>query len=141
MGTKTKSFLSAVALGFGLLFFGPATSDAQAQHARPSVEFRGQFPLPHGSIDVYASNAGHHGKRYRNGKHHRNGKHYRNRSFYRHHRPDYGYSRHGRSYYRDHRPYRLVRVLVYDPYPRYTHRRVYYSRHFRHFEGDHCRPY
>ena len=73
MGTKTKSFLSAVALGFGLLFFGPATSDAQAQHVGPRVEFRGQFPLPHGSIGVYASNGGHHGNRY--------GKHYRNRSY------------------------------------------------------------
>ena len=132
MDSRTKSFLSAVALGFGLLLFGPATSDAQAQQARPSVEFRGQFPLPHGSIDVHASNAGHRGKRY--GKH-------RNRSSYRHHRPDYGYSRHGRSYYRHHRPYRLVRVLVYDPYPRHLQRRVYYSRHFRHFAGDSCRPY
>ena len=135
MGTKTKSFLSAVALGSGLLFFGPATSDAQAQHAGPRVEFRGQLPLPHGSIGVYASNAGHHGKRYRKGKH------YRDRSFSRHHRSDYGYSRHGRSYSRHHRPYRLVRVLVNDPYPRYLQRRVYYPRHFRHFAGDSCRPY
>ena len=133
MGTKMKSFLSAVALGFGLLFFGPATSDAQAQHAGPNVEFRGQFPLPHGSIDVYASNAGHDGRRYRNGKHHRNGKHYRNRSSYRHHGSDYG-----RSYYRGHRPYRLVRVLVYDPYPRYIQRRVYYSPRIG---GGYYRPY
>jgi hypothetical protein len=126
MGTKTKSFLSAVALGFGLLFFGPATSDAQAQHAGPYVEFRGQFPLPHGSIDVYANNAGHHGKRY--------GRHYRNRSYSRHQsRPYYG-----RSYYRHHRPYRLVRVFVYDPYPRFVYRRVYYSQRIA---GDYCRPY
>jgi len=131
MVTKTKSFLSAVALGFGLLFFGPATSDAQAQHIRPDVEFRGQFPLPHGSIAVYASNAGHHGQRYRQGGH------YRDRSYSRHHsRPYYGGSS-----YRHHRPYRLVRVLVYDPYPRYLQRRVYYPRHFQHFAGDSCRGY
>ena len=128
MGTKTKSFLSAVVLGFGLLFFGPATSDAQAQHVGPRVEFRGRFPLPHGSIGVYAGNGGHHGNRY--------GKHYRNRSYSRHHSRPYSY--YGRSYYRDHRPYRLVRVLVYDPFPRYVQRRVYYSPRFA---GEYCRPY
>lgn len=128
MGTKMKSFLSAVALGFGLLFFGPATSDAQAQHARPSVEFRGQFPLPHGSIDVYASNAGHHGQGSRHGRHDRYRSYSRHKS-----RPYYG-----GSFYRDHRPYRLVRARVYDPYPRYVQRRVYYSPRIA---GDSCRPY
>lgn len=128
MGTKMKSFLSAVALGFGLLFFGPATSDAQAQQVGPSVEFRGQFPLPHGSIDIYASNAGHHGQGYRQGRHGR----YRSYSGH-HSRPYYGHS-----YYRNHRPYRFVRVLVYDPYPRYIQRRVYYSQRIA---GDYCRPY
>jgi hypothetical protein len=121
-----KSFVSAVALGFGLLFFGPATSDAQAQHFGPRVEFRGQLPLPHGSIGVQVSNAGHHGSRY--------GRHSRNRPYFRHHSRPYS----GRSYYRDHRPYRLVRVLVYDPYPRYIHRRVYDSPRIA---GGYCRQY
>lgn len=121
MGTKTKSFLSAIALGFGLLFFGPATSDAQAQHAGPYVEFRGQLPLPHGSVNVYANNGNHHGK------------HDRNRSYSRHSRPHYG-----RSYSRHHRPYRLVRVFVHDPYPRWVYRRVYHSPRIA---GDYRRPY
>ncbi len=130
MVIKTKSFLSAVALGSGFLFFGPATSDAQAQHAGPSIEFRGQFPLPHGSIDYYASNGNRHGKRYRNGNH------YRDRQYSRHSRPHYGrsYSR----YSRHHRPYRLERVYVYDPYPRWVHRRVYYSTRIA---PDYCPPY
>jgi hypothetical protein len=82
MGKKTRSFLSAVALAFAVLFFGPAVSDAQAKH---------------------------HGSYY---------KHYRP---YRHVQP---YSYYG-GYYRPYRPYRLVRVLVYDPFPRWVYRRVH----------------
>jgi hypothetical protein len=81
MGKKTRSFLSAVALAFAVLFFGPATSDAQAKHHGPG----------------YA-------------KHHRS---------YRYARPYYG------GYSRPYRPYRLVRVFVYDPFPRWVYRRVY----------------
>jgi hypothetical protein len=86
MGTKTKSFLSAVALGFAVLFFGPATSSADAEHHR------------------YARHQRHH------------------RSYYGHRsiRPYYG-----PSHFRHHRPYRLVRVFVYDPFPRWVYRRVY----------------
>jgi hypothetical protein len=56
------------------------------------------------------------------------------RSFYRYPRP---YS--GRAcFHRPYRPYRLVRVHVYDPYPRWTYRRVYYAPPA---VRNHCRPY
>ena len=119
MGNNAKSFVAAVALGFALLFFGPATS-AQAGHFGPYVSFQGHFPLPHGSIHV---NVG-------------KGRHFRRHSY----SPRHRYSRpyHGRSYYRHHRPYRLVRVRVFDPYPRWVFRRVYYSQPVG---ATSCRPY
>ena len=109
MGNTVRSFAAAAALGFALLFFGPATSTARADHFGPNVSFSGHFPLPHGSLNV---NVGH-GPRF--GRH---------RSFVRHRfaRPFFA-----RPYFAR-RPYRLVRVFVYDPYPRWIYRRVYYSR-------------
>lgn len=99
MGTKTKSFLSAVALGFGLLFLTPATSEADGRHSR--------------------------------GHHDRNRQHFRHDSrphFRQYSRPrfrHYARPHHYGAYYRYHRPYRLVRVLVHDPFPRFVYRRVY----------------
>jgi hypothetical protein len=122
MGNKTKSFASAVALGFALLFFGPATSKAQADHFGPHVSFQGHFPLPHGSINVHAGN----------------GRYFRHHSYYPRHRyarPQYGY---GHSYFRSQRPYRLVRVFVYAPYPRWVYRRVYSTSYST---GGAYRPY
>ena len=87
MGKKTRSFLSAVALAFAVLFFGPATSKAYAEHHR------------------YARHQSHYRPHY--------GHHFR--------RPYYG------SHFRYYRPYRLVRVFVYDPFPRWVYRRVYSS--------------
>ena len=34
MGTKTRSLVSAIALAFVVLFFGPSTPSAEAKHAR-----------------------------------------------------------------------------------------------------------
>ena len=109
MGTNLKSSASVIAIGFALLFFGPATSKAQADHFGPHVSFQGHFPLPHGSINV---NVGH-------------GRHFRQQAYYPRQRYARPYSSYGHSYYRHQRPYRLVRVFVYDPYPRWVYRRVY----------------
>jgi hypothetical protein len=119
MGNKAKWFVATVALGFALLFFGPATSKVQADHFGPHVSFQGHFPLPHGSIHI---NAG-------------NGRHFKHHSYYPRHR--YARPYHGRFYYKHHRPYRLVRVRVFDPYPRWVFRRVYYSQRV----GFYRRPY
>jgi hypothetical protein len=145
MGNKTKSFVSVVALAFAVLFFGPATSPAHAQHGGPRVAFHGQIPLPHGSLDVYADHGGYRHRGYGQAYSHRTYRHrqpyfrqdrdfrrYRHDRFSRYDRP---YP--GRSYYRHHRPYRLVRVFVYDPFPHYVHRRVYYSPGY----SAYCDPY
>jgi hypothetical protein len=42
MGNKTKSFAAAVALGFALLFFGPAASTAQAERFGRQGSFNGR---------------------------------------------------------------------------------------------------
>jgi len=118
MGNRMKSLAAAIALGFALLFFGPAASTARADDFGPHVSFSGNFPLPHGSIHV---NVGH-GPRF--------GGHYSHAS-HRFARPYYA-----RSYFAR-RPYRLVRVFVYDPYPRWIYRRVYYRPYS---SGAYC-PY
>ena len=134
MGNKTKSFASVVALAFAFLFFGPATSPAHAQYGGPQVEFHGQFPLPHGSLDVYANNVGYHHRGYGQGFSYRT---YRHRPYY---QPYFRHFRHYRPYPGrfSYRPYRLVRVFVYDPFPHYVHRRVYYSSPGF---GPYCDPY
>jgi hypothetical protein len=140
MGNKTKAFGSVVALAFAVLFFGPATSPAQAQYGAPRVAFHGRAPLPHGGIDVYANRGGYRHRGYGQAYSHRA---YRNRSnyqpYYRHDRYDRRYRPYpGRFSYRNSRPYRLVRVFVYDPFPHYVHRRVYYSSPGF---GTYCDPY
>ena len=140
MENRTKSFVSVVALAFAVLFFGPAMSRAHAQYGGPQVAFHGQFPLPHGSLDVYADNAGYHHRGYGQGFSHRT---YRHRPYY---QPYFRHDRHfrdfhpypGRFSYRHYRPYRLVRVFVYDPFPHYVHRRVYYAAPG---SGPYCDPY
>ncbi len=126
MGNKLKSFAVAVALGFAVLFFGPGTSKAQADHFGPHVSFQGHFPLPHGSIDFHAGN----------GRHFRHQSYY-NQSYYPRHRYARPYYGNGHSYFRHQRPYRMVRVFVYDPYPRWVYRRVYNSSYST---GAYC-PY
>lgn len=108
MGTKTRSLVSAIALAFVVLFFGPSTPSAEAKHAR-----------------LYAP---HHVK----------------------HHPYQGYARHqgyarpysGRAYAPHYRPYypsyRMVRVFVHDPFPRWVYRRVYYAPPV---VGPYCNPY
>lgn len=100
MGNKTKSFLSAVALAFAVLFFGPATSQAYADHRGPNPRYQRRH-RPYYNYNYARPYSGH----------------------------GYGYTRpyNGRSYYRHYRPYRLVRVFVYDPFPRWVYRRVYYA--------------
>ncbi len=116
MVTKTKSFLPAVALGFGLLFFGPAMSDAQAQHGRGHGDFRGGVGR-HGNFQENFHGGGHR-------RHFLVGRHFRSRPYFRHSRPFYG------GFYAQHRPYRRVRVFVYDPFPRWVVRRVYYDARY-----------
>lgn len=96
MGTTAKSFAAAVALGFALLFFGPATSTAQADHFGRNGSFHGRG-FAHRSFVPFR----HHGFA-------RPFQRFAPRAFY-------GYPR----------PYRLVRAFVYDPYPRWVYRRVY----------------
>ena len=98
MGTKLKSLASAIGLGFALLFFGPATSTAQAEHFSRHGSFHGR---------AFAQ---------------------RNFVPFRHHafaRPFHRFA--PRAFYPYSRPYRLVRVFVYDPFPRWVYRRVYAS--------------
>jgi hypothetical protein len=120
MGNKTKSFLSAVALAFAVLFFGPATSQAYAEHRGPNPRYQRDH-RPYYSYNYnYA----------------------RPYSGYGH-----GYARpyYGRSYYRHDRPYRLVRVFVYDPFPRWVYRRVYNAQRayydYAPPVGSYCSPY
>ena len=119
MGNKMKSLAAAVALGFALLFLGPAASTARADQFGPHVSFSGRFPLPHGSVSV---NVGH-------------GRHFRNHGYIPRHRFARPFG-HGRSFVRHHRPYRLVRVFVRHPYPRWIYQRVYYTP----YVGAYC-PY
>jgi hypothetical protein len=138
MGNKTKSFVAVVALAFAFLFFGPA-SPAHAQYRGPQVAFHGRVPLSHGSRDVYANNGGYRHRGYGQAYSHRTYRHrqpsFRHDRGFRHFRRDRSYP--GRFYYRHHRPYRLVRVFVYDPFPHYVHRRVYYSPGY----SAYCDPY
>jgi hypothetical protein len=98
MGTKLKSLASAIALGFALLFFGPATSTAQAEHFSR-----------HGSF---------HGRAFA----HRSFVPFRRHAFV---RPFHSFA--PRAFYAHPRPYRMVRVFVYDPFPRWVYRRVCYD--------------
>jgi hypothetical protein len=93
MGIKLKSFVSALALGFALLAFGPATSAAKADHLRHFAPGR------------------HHVRPYRR---------FAPRAAFVHPRP-----------------YRVVRVLIYDPFPRWVYRRVYTGPYYA---GAYC-PY
>ena len=111
MGLKLKSLASTIALGSALLAFGPGTSTAKAEQFR-------------------------HGKFY--------GKAVAHRSFapVRHHarvfaRPYHRFGPRVSFAYPYPRPYRLVRVLVYDPYPRWVYRRVYTRPYY---SGAYC-PY
>lgn len=115
MGNKTKSFSAAVALGFALLFFGPATSTAQAERFGRHGSF-------HGRNDSF------HGRSFS----HRSFGSFRHRGFV---RPFHRFAPH--AFYAHPRPYRFARVFVYDPYPRWVYRRVYYDAPYA---GAYC-PY
>ena len=109
MGNKMKSFASAIALGFALLVLGPSTSTAQAEPLRRHGSFRGHAVA------------------------HRSFAPIRHRAFAR--------SFHAfapRAFFGRSRPFRLVRVRVFDPFPRWTFRRVYYSVPYT---GAYCNPY
>jgi hypothetical protein len=103
MGNKTKSFAAAAALGFALLFFGPATSTAQAERFGRHGSFQGRHELFSGRSFSHRSFGS-----------------FRHRGFV---RPFHRFA--PRAFYGYQRPYRLVRVFVYDPYPRWVYRRVY----------------
>jgi hypothetical protein len=108
MGIKIKSLASSIALGSALLA-GPATSTAKADH------------FVHGNV---------------------HGKAVVQHSFapVRHHayvRPFHRFAPRASFAYPYPRPYRLVRVLVYDPFPRWVYRRVYTRPYY---SGAYC-PY
>ena len=107
MGIKVKPFASALALGFGLLAFGPATSTAKADHVK-----HGKF---HKKAVVHGSFAP-----------------VRHRAYV---RPYHRYASRVSFAYPYPRPYRLVRVLVYDPFPRWVYRRVYYAANVGPYRG------
>ena len=100
---KLKSLASVLALGFAFLFLGPATATARAD------QFRHGFG--HGSF---------------------HGRAFAHRSFpFRHHgfvRPFHSFRPRVGFGFGFARPYRLVRVFVYDPFPRWVYRRVYDSQ-------------
>lgn len=100
MGIKWKSLASAIALGFALLAFGPATSTARAD----SFGRHGSFQARHSFARGFAP--------------------FRRPAFV---RPFHGFG--PRVGFGFARPYRLARVLVYDPFPRWIYRRVYYAPH------------
>ena len=102
METRTRSLVSAIALAFVVLFFGPSTSSAEAKHARPYAPYH----VKHNPYQGYA-------------------RPYYGRAYAPHYRPSYP-------------SYRMVRVFVYDPFPRWVYRRVYYAPPV---VGPYCNPY
>ena len=100
--SKWKSLASAVALGFALLAFGPATSTAKAEPVYGHAGYYGG----HG-------HAGHYHGRYYGRAHVRYGYGY-----------PYAYP-YAYPYYPYVAPYRIVRVFVPLPFPHWVNQRVY----------------
>jgi hypothetical protein len=101
MGIKRKSLASAIALGFALLAFGPAASTAQADSFGRHGSFQGRHSFAHRGFAPI--------RRHAFG------------------RPFHGFGPRVGFGFGFARPYRLVRVFVYDPFPRWIYRRVYYD--------------
>ena len=116
MKTIVKRLLAAAVLAFGLLFFGPAASNAFAWESGPGFAFSGRFVGPHARVFG------------RGGSFRR----FDHRPFFGH-RPFFVHRRFfaPRPFF-VHRPFRVVRVFVYDPFPHWVFRRVY---------DPYCDPY
>jgi len=105
---KARSFVSAAALAFALLSFGPAVPAASAWNGGSRGGFHGRF-ASHGGFGFH----GHDGR------------------FFRGH--DRFFPGHGRFFHRQfpfrsfHRPFRLVRVFVSFPFPHWVSRRVFFA--------------
>jgi hypothetical protein len=101
---KLKSLLSAAALGFALLAFGPATSTAKAAPVNAHAAFRGGHGH-NGHFHGHAVARPYYGARFAYGYPY-----------------PYGYSY---PYYPYAAPYRVVRVFVPLPFPHWVNQRVY----------------
>jgi len=99
---KLKSLLSAAALGFALLAFGPATSTAKAAPVNAHAAFRGGRGHA-GHFHGHAVVRPYYGARFAYG-----------------YRYPYAYP-----YYPYAAPYRVVRVFVPLPFPHWVNQRVY----------------
>ena len=101
--TRLLGWLAGVALA-AALSFGPATPKASAWDGGSRFAFSGRFVGPHGRVFVRGGHFPRFGHR----------SFFAPRPFFRGHRPFF-------------RSFRTARVFVYDPFPHWVVRRVYYD--------------
>ena len=107
--TRLVRWIAGVALA-SALSFGPAAAVASAWDGGSRFAFSGRFAGPHGRVFVHAGRF----PRFAHRPFFARRSFFAPRPFFRVHRPFF-------------RPFRSVRVFVYDPFPHWVVRRVYYD--------------